>query len=104
MRFTSKATVAAAALVALATAACSSHQSYPAQPVAAPLTDYQANVLAQQYLDQHAVPAPRLVTAERAQPDGWWLSYETPFYSTARPPMLSYLVQVHNDGTVTPLK
>jgi hypothetical protein len=104
MRFSSPLTAAAAALVALATASCASHESFPTQPVAAQLTDVQANVLAQQYLDQHSVAAPRTCQAQQRQPDGWWLTYQPPFNPAARPPLLSYVIQVHKDGTVTQRK
>jgi hypothetical protein len=102
MRFSTRFAAVAASLLALTAVSCKSEpkQSYPTQPVAAHLTDMQANVLAQQYLDQHTVAAPRTLITELRQPDGWWLVYQTPFDSTAKPPVLSYLIQVHNDGTV----
>jgi hypothetical protein len=105
MRLSPRSAAAVALLLPLAAASCSSSksQSWPAQPVPAMLTDYQANTLAQQYLDQHAVAAPRVVTAEERQPDGWWLYYQTPFNASARPPSLVYLMQVNNDGTVNEL-
>src|SRR5262245_35674376 len=101
MRFPYKFTMVVALLIALAGLSCASKsESYPAQPVAAQLTVDQANTLAQQYLDQHAVASPRALIIEQEQPDGWWLYYQTPFDPSARPPKLSYLIQVHNDGTV----
>jgi len=109
MRFSSRSLAAvAASLLTLAAVSCSSShkdKTWPEQPVAAQLTDLQANTLAQQYLDQHSVASPRTCTAEERQPDGWWLYYRTPSEATGtRPPTLSYLLQVHNDGTVEALR
>jgi len=105
MRSSCKLTAAFALLIPLTGASCSSkHESFPAQPVAGELTVEQANVLAQLYLDQHAVTLPRAVTGEQQQPDGWWIYYQTAFDATARPPTKAYLVQVHNDGTVRQLE
>jgi hypothetical protein len=101
MRFSSRSAAAVASLLALAATACSSQpKTWPAQPVPAQLTDMQAMTLAQQYLDQHAVASPRTCTAEEQQCDGWWLYYKSPFDAAAKPPTLSYLIQVHNDGRV----
>jgi len=102
MRFSFRSVAAVASLLALTAVGCKSEpkQTFPAQPVAWQLTDLQANVLAQQYLNEHTVAAPRTCIAEQRQPDGWWLMYLTPFDSTAKPPVLSYLIEVHNDGTV----
>jgi len=90
-----------ALLIPLACASCSSKsQSWPAQPVAAALSFPQAATLGREYLAQHSVDSSAVITADVRQPDGWWLYYKTPFNASARPPSLSYLIQVHNDGTV----
>ena len=106
MRFSLSSAAALALLLPLATSACSSSSksqkadAFPAQPIAAQLSDYQAATLAQQYLNQHAVLGPRTLITEEKQGEGWWLRYQTPFDAAAKPPSLSYLIQVHNDGTV----
>jgi hypothetical protein len=89
-----------ALVIPLACASCSSKpESWPTQPVPAVLTLPQAATLAQQYLDQHSVTA--FITGELNMADGWWLQYRTPFDPSATPPSSSYLLMVHDDGTVT---
>src|SRR5437868_4142286 len=105
MRFSPAVRVELGSMILLAACSCSSQsKSWPVAPRAAQLTDAQAATLAQQYLDQQAIAAPRLLSAEQRQPDGWWMWYQTPFDPTAHPSKLSYVVQVHNDGTVQTMR
>jgi hypothetical protein len=106
MRLSFRSAAAVALLLPLAAVSCksSSKETYPAQPIAAQISDYRANLLAQQYLNQHNVAAPRTLITEEKQGEGWWLRYQTPFDAAGHPPSLSYLIQVHNDGTVTELQ
>ena len=83
----------------LAAASCASTPPEPAKPLAAQLTDRQADVLARGFLDTKTIPA-RTLVGEEKQERGWWLRYNGPFDATAKPPQASYLVQVDNDGTV----
>ena len=101
MRNRCKLTTVAALLIPLAGSSCA---RLPDQPVAAQLSETEANVLAQRYLDQEGAASPRVVTLQEQQEDGWWLFYQTPFDASARPPKVSYFVQVRNDGTVRHVK
>jgi hypothetical protein len=106
MRLSPRSAAAVALLRPLAAASCSSSKkadAFPAQPIAAQLSDFQANTLAQRYLNEHSVAGPRTLITEEKQARGWWLRSQTPFDSTAHPPSLSYLIQVQNDGTVSEL-
>ena len=104
MRFESRICRAMALLIPLGFASCSSKQEFPAQPIPTALTFPQAATLARDYLQQHDVTLSGYIVSERKQPDGWWLYYQTPFNAAARPTSLSYLIQVHDDGTVTELR
>ena len=99
MRFTSACRFLVLAAFPLAAASCASAPD-PGSPVAAQLSDRQANFMARQYLNTHNVSAPRALVAEEKQARGWWLRYEGPFDPQAKPPQASYLVEVDNDGTV----
>ena len=105
MRFASRFTPAMVLLIPFVGASCSSKsESLPQQPVPAALSDVQAATLARQYLEQNAVAWPGMITNEERQPSGWWVYYQTPFNASSRPPTLSYLIKVNDDGTVDQLR
>lgn len=105
MRLELKCTAAMSLLIALAGASCSSkQQTFPAQPVPAALTDMQAATLARAYLTQNEVPTSGMIVAEERRPNSWWFYYNTQFDAAARPPSVSYLIRVQDDGTVDHLR
>ena len=105
MRFASRLTPAMALLIPLVGASCSTKsEPLPQQPVPAALSDAQAATLARQYLDQNDVASRGVITAEERQPSGWWVYYQSPFNVSSRPPTLSYLIKVNDDGTVDQLR
>jgi hypothetical protein len=100
MRLASRFTTTIALLIPLAGASCTSQQP-AAQPVAAPLSEVQAAMFAREYLAQNSVSATGRFVAQERIPSAWWLIYRAPFDAAARPPQLSYLILVHDDGTVS---
>ena len=95
----SRFTIAMALLIPFAGFACESNPQ-ASQPVAAALTDRQAAVVALGYLRENTLPTTGTFVAEERQPKGWLFYYETPFDASARPPSLSYMIRVRDDGTV----
>ena len=85
------------ALAFIPIAACSA--KYPASPVPAPLTDFDAARLAEVYQTQHKSPPMVLITAE-PQPDGYLMSYRTLFDPVGSPPKQARMFIVRNNGKV----
>jgi len=73
--------------------------SLPASPVAAPLSDKQSIAIAEEYLDQHNVDEPRMVSSVRPFGDANLVSFRTGFDAGAKPPVQTRLVMVKHDGS-----
>ncbi len=99
MRF-SQHCAAAAALIgsSLLVGGCAS--KLPASPVAAPLNDYQAISLAEDYLYERGVDEPRIVNYVEGTGDGNLVSFRTGFDAGAKPPVANHLVLVKHTGSV----
>jgi hypothetical protein len=101
MHFSSPSCAAFAALVGSSLlVGCASHESFPASPVPAPLSDKQAISLAEEYLDQHNVDERRMVSSVEPTGDGNLVSFHTGFAAGAKPPTQSRLVMVKHTGSV----
>jgi hypothetical protein len=74
-------------------------QHFPASPVPAVLTDREAVSLADRYLADREI-ATSVVTNIEPQDWGYLVGYHSTFDPNLRPPKLSRLVAVKNDGDV----
>ncbi len=72
----------------------------PASPVAAPLSDRQAIVLADEYLDQQGIDEPRFVSYVEPTGYGNLVSVRSSFDADAKPPIPSRLIMVKHNGDV----
>ena len=84
--------------------ASSESVSYPASPVPAPLSDKQSIAIAEEYLDQHNVDEPRMVSAVRPFGDANLVSFRTGFDAGAKPPVQTRLVMVKHDGSAREIR
>ena len=87
------------AIASLILMAASCGGKYPASPVPAPLSDFEAVRLADAYQVAHRSP-PMVITSMEQQPDGYRLAYETLIHLDEQPPKESHLFIVQNDGDV----
>lgn len=76
----------------------------PASPVPAPLSDRQAVVLAEEYLDQQGIDEPRFVNDVEPTGDGNFVSFRSGFNAAANPPVATRLIEVKHDGSVRQLR
>jgi hypothetical protein len=79
--------------------ASSESTSFPASPVAAPLSDKQSIALAEDYLDRSGMDEPRMVSSVRPFGEGNLVSFRTGFDAGAKPPVQTRLVMVEHDGS-----
>ena len=99
MRHVTRAALALASSLLFVGCASSESVSYPASPVAAPLSDKQSIAIAEEYLDQHNVDEPRMVNSVRPFGDASLVSFRTGFDAGAKPPVQTRLVMVKHDGS-----
>ncbi len=76
----------------------------PASPVPAPLSDRQAIVLADEYLDQRGIDEPRFVSYVEPTGYGNLVSVRGSFDPDAKPPVPSRLIMVKHDGDVREIR
>jgi hypothetical protein len=79
---------------------CASAPPLPRSPIPAPLTETQAMILAEEYLDDQGVPDDRFIASVEPLEDGKLVSFRSRFDEDGKPPVQSRLVEVKNKGTV----
>jgi hypothetical protein len=106
MRLSLPCAAAAAALLgsSLLVGCASEKTSFPASPVAAPLSDFQAIELAEDYLSANGVDEYGLVSSVEPTGDGNLVSFRSDFDADATPPVASRLVEVKHNGAVRELR
>ncbi|MGB7161083.1 MAG: hypothetical protein WBD40_23680 [Tepidisphaeraceae bacterium] len=105
MRLSTFHAAAAAAMIGsslLGGCASKAKETFPATPVAVPLSEMQAMRLADAYLADRQAPAPRHISLVEPTGDGNLVAVHTAF-SVARPPVASRLLEVKHDGSVREL-
>ncbi len=90
---------AAAALLLTGLLGCSNARHFPESPVPAVLTDREAVSIADEFLRDHEIST-RVVTSIEPQDWGYLVGYHSTFDPNLRPPKVSHLVAVQNDGDV----